>query len=174
MPSNAHSLLAKIALARRDYASAEHEARAALSSERPQPASLLLLADVKRAEGDYPAALEAVRAAEARARELNVPALYRLEFVRGDVLARMGDGDAAAAAYRREIAAFPQHTQAYANLAIIYFVEGRAADVQRTLEAMVAANPHPGAYALAAKTVESLDDRAGAARWRARGARLTR
>ena len=174
MPSNAHALLAKIALARRDFGSAEREVAASIGTAKPQPASLLLLADVKRAEGNYPAALETIRAAEARARELNVPALYRLEFLRGDVLARTGDGDAAAAAYQREIKAFPQHAQAYANLAIIYFVENRPRDVQRTLEAMVAANPHPGAYALAAKTLESLEDRAGAERWRARGARLQR
>lgn len=174
MPSNAHSLLAKIALARRDYAAAEREARAAIGSEKPQPTALLLLADVKRAEGNYPAALDAIRAAEGRARELNVPALYRLEFLRGDVLARMGEGNAAASAYEREIASFPQHTQAYANLAIIYFVENRPRDVQRILEAMVASNPHPGAYALAAKTLESLEDRPGAERWRARGEKLRR
>ena len=81
-----------------------------------------------------------------------MPALYRLDFLRGDIYARLDRPDEAVAAYRREIASFPQNTQAYANLAIIYFILGRRADVERTLNDMVKANPHPGARALAART----------------------
>ncbi|MEO6487628.1 MAG: tetratricopeptide repeat protein [Thermoanaerobaculia bacterium] len=126
------------------------------------------MADVKRAEGDLAAALDATDAAAKRARELNVAKLYRLDFLRGDILARMGRVEESIAAYRREIENFPQNTQAYANLAIIYFIEGPRAEVDRLLEKMVAANPHPGAYELAARTLESLEDRHGAARWRQR------
>jgi Flp pilus assembly protein TadD len=135
---------------------------------------MLLLADVKRAAGDYAGALATTEAAAARARELNVPTLYRLDFIRGDVLARMDRPTDARAAYEREIANFPQNTQAYANLAIIYFIEGRRADVDRLLETMVATNPHPGAYALAARTMETLEDPASAARWHRRGQALAR
>ncbi|HJQ37624.1 MAG TPA: tetratricopeptide repeat protein, partial [Thermoanaerobaculia bacterium] len=77
---------------------------------------------------------------------------------RGDLFARMGRVDDAVAAYRREIANFPNDTQAYANLAIIYFIEGRRADTNRLLDEMVRANPHPGARELAARTRESLKD----------------
>src|SRR6185436_7300990 len=116
------------------------------------------MVDVKRATGDLAGALAATEAAANRAREMNVPKLYRLDFLRGDILARMGRVDEAVAAYQREIANFPQNTQAYANLAIIYFIEGRRAEVDRLLARMVAANPHPGARALAARTRESLRD----------------
>jgi arylsulfatase A-like enzyme/Tfp pilus assembly protein PilF len=172
LPAQAHALLARIALARRDFATAESQANEALGTQNPQPSTLLLLADVKRGKGDLAGALAATEAAAQRARELNVPALYRLDFLRGDILARMGRVDEAIAAYTREIATFPQDTQAYANLSIIYFIEGNRAEVDRLMEKMVKANPHRGAYALAAKTLESLEDPAGAARWRARAAKL--
>lgn len=170
LPAQAHALLARTALERRDFATAEREANAAIGTENPQPATMLILADVKRTEGDLNGALRVIDAAAQRARELNVPKLYRLEFLRGDVLARMDRVDESVAAYQREIASFPQDTQAYANLAIIYFIEGRRDDVERTLQQMVKANPHPGAYALAVKTLESLEDKQGAARWRAKAA----
>jgi choline-sulfatase len=168
LPSPAHSLLARVALARHDYKTAEREATLAIGERNPQPAMLLLMAEVKRAEGDLQGALAATEVAAQRARELGVPTLYRLDFLRGDILARSDRPAEAADAYRREIANFPQNVQAYANLAIIYFIEGRRADVDRLFEQMVAANPHPGAYAAAARAMESFGEKSAAARWRKR------
>ena len=156
LPGGAHTLLARIAIERKDFATAEREAQLAIGTQNPQPAAMLLVADVRRARGDLAGALAACDAAAQRAKELNVPALYRLDFLRGDILARMDRPAEAEAAYRREIANFPQNTQAYANLAIVYFIEGRNGDVERVLREMIAANPHPGARALAARTRESL------------------
>ena len=155
-PASAHSLRARIALAKRDFPGAEQEAMLAIGAQNPQPSAMLLLADVKRQRGDLQGALEAAAKAEARAKELNVPSLYRLDFIRADVYARMDRVDDAIAAYRREIANFPNDTQAYANLAIVYFVMGRRGEMERTLDALVAANPHPGARALAARTRKEL------------------
>ena len=168
LPSPAHSLLARVALARHDYPAAEREAALAIGERNPQPAMLLLMAEVKRAAGDLQGALAATEAAAQRARALGVPALYRLDFLRGDILARSDRPAEAAEAYRREIANFPQNVQAYANLAIIYFIEGRRADVDRLFEQMVAANPHPGAYAAAERAMDSFGEKAAAARWRKR------
>jgi tetratricopeptide (TPR) repeat protein len=58
----------------------------------------------------------------------------------------------AIAAYQRELAAFPQHLQSYANLAIIYFIQGRRAEGERLLDEMVRVNPHHGARELAKRT----------------------
>ncbi|HUR80714.1 MAG TPA: sulfatase-like hydrolase/transferase [Thermoanaerobaculia bacterium] len=154
-PAPAHSLLARIAIERRDYATAEREATEAIGPS-PQPAAMLLLADIYRGRNDLPRALAATEAAAQRARELGVPKLYRVDFLRGDIYARMDRPADAVAAYQREIANFPENTQAYANLAIIEFIEGRTAEVDRTLDAMVKANPHPGARALAARTRREL------------------
>ncbi len=171
LPSPAHALLARVAMEGRDFRSAEREVSLAIGDRDPQPSTLLLLADVKRAAGDLPGALTATDRAAQRAKKLQVPALYRLDFLRGDILARMDRPAESADAYRREIANFPQNTQAYANLAIVYFIEGRRADVDRLLEKMVAANPHPGAFALAARTMETLEEKDAAARWRRRSPR---
>lgn len=168
LPSPAHSLSARVALARHDYKTAEREAALAIGERNPQPAMLLLMAEVKRAEGDLQGALVATEVAAQRARELGVPALYRLDFLRGDIFARSDRPAEAADAYRREIANFPQNVQAYANLAIIYFIEGRRADIDRLFEQMVAANPHPGAYAAAARAMDSFGEKGAAARWRSR------
>lgn len=152
VPAGAHALLSRVALARRDFRTAEAEATLAIGTQNPQPSHMLLRADVLRAAGDLQGALAAADAAEARAKELGVSKLYRLDFVRGDVLARMERVPEAIDAYRREIANFPHDTQAYANLAIIYFITGRRDEMERVLDALVKANPHPGARALAAKT----------------------
>ena len=154
VPAGAHALLARVALARRDFETAQREA--SLAAQDAQPSHMLLLADVKRTAGDLAGALAACDAAETRARELHVAQLYRLDFIRGDVLARMNRVPEAIDAYRREIENFPNDTQAYANLAIIYFLTGRPEEMNRVLDAMVAANPHEGARALARKTRASL------------------
>ncbi|HVG23062.1 MAG TPA: tetratricopeptide repeat protein, partial [Thermoanaerobaculia bacterium] len=155
-PAPAHTLLARVAIARRDFDTAEREANLAIGSHNPQPAAMLLMAEIHRARGNLPAAMAAIEAAARRAQELGVPKLYRLDFLRGDLYARMDRPADAVAAYQREIANFPENTQAYANLAIIYYIEGRQADVERTLDALVKANPHPGARALAARTRKEL------------------
>lgn len=174
LPANAHGLLARVAMAKRDFATAEREARAAAGETNPQPAAMLLIAEVKKGAGDLRGALAALEAADARAKALNVPKLYRLDFLRGDVLARLGREAEAVDAYRREIANFPDDTKAYANLAIIYFLEEQPAEVNRLLEQMVTANPHPGAYALAAHTLETLGDTRGASKWSARAKQFPR
>jgi hypothetical protein len=104
---------------------------------------LLLMAEVKRAAGDLPGALAATEVAAQRARALGVPALYRLDFLRGDILARSDRPPRRPRHIAARIANFPQNVQAYANLAIIYYIEGRRADVDRLFEQMVAANPTP-------------------------------
>ena len=97
--------------------------------------------------------------------------LQGADYLRGDLLARLDRPEEAAAAYRREIAAFPQHLQAYANLAVILMIQGRSAEANELLEQMARSNPHRGAFLLAAKTLEAFEDRQGAARWRQRAAR---
>jgi choline-sulfatase len=155
-PAPAHTMLARVAIARRDLETAEREARLAIGAQNPQPTPMLLLAEIHRSRGNLQEALAATDAAARRAQELGVPKLYRLDFLRGDIYARMDRPRDAEAAYLREIASFPENTQAYANLAIIYFIEGRRTDVERVLSDMVKANPHPGARALAARTRREL------------------
>jgi tetratricopeptide (TPR) repeat protein len=170
-PREANELLARAALEEgRVDAAAEH-VRSALRQGDRQPATLLLLADVERTAGKLDQALRTVQEAEQRAAELGVGRLQGADYLRGDLLARLDRPEEAAAAYRREIAAFPRHLQAYANLAVILMIQGRSAEAHELLEQMARSNPHRGAFLLAAKTLEAFEDRQGAARWRQRAAR---
>jgi arylsulfatase A-like enzyme/tetratricopeptide (TPR) repeat protein len=170
-PREANELLARVALEERRFAAAEQHVELALQRGDRQPATLLLLADVQRTSGRLDAALRTVQEAERRAEELGVRRLQGADYLRGDLLARLDRPEEAAAAYQREIASFPQHLQAYANLAVILMIQGRSAEANELLEQMARSNPHRGAFLLAAKTLEAFEDRQGAARWRQRAAR---
>ncbi|HEY2943026.1 MAG TPA: sulfatase-like hydrolase/transferase, partial [Vicinamibacteria bacterium] len=166
-PARAHDVLARVALARGRLDDAEAQARAAQESN-PQPSADLLLAEVGIRRGDHAGALRMLDEAERHASELKMVHVYGLDFLRGDALARLARPAEAEAAYRREIEAFPDHLQAYANLAVLSFVQGKRAAVPAILEDMARANPGPPAYRLAAKTWEAFGDRKAAAAWRQR------
>ena len=170
-PREANELLARVALEEGRFDAAEEHVRSALQRGDSQPATLLLLADVERTAGKLERALRSVQEAERRAAELGAGRLQGADYLRGDLLARLDRPEEAAAAYRREIAAFPRHLQAYANLAVILMIQGRSAEANELLEQMARSNPHHGAFLLAAKTLEAFEDRQGAARWRQRAAR---
>ena len=167
-PARAHELLGRVALARGKLDEAEAEARAVQRS-RPQPSSGLLLAEVRIRRGDPAGALRILDEAERQAAELEMGRVHRADFLRGDALARLDRPVEAEAAYRREIEAFPDHLQAYANLAVLQFVQGRRDAVRKTLEDMARNNPGPPAYRLAAKTWDAFGDGKAAAAWRRRG-----
>jgi arylsulfatase A-like enzyme/Flp pilus assembly protein TadD len=168
IPSKAHELLASLALARGNLASAESEARAAAASRNPQPSAILALAEVKLRAGDPAEALRVIEKAEAAAREKRLGPVYDLEFLRGDALARMDRLDDAEAAFRAEIAAFPAHAQPHASLAVIRFLKGDRPGLDRELNEMVRANPSPASYLLAASTLDSLGEKDRAAAFRKR------
>ena len=151
-PRESHELLARAWAEERRFADAEASARQAIAEGDRQPSSILLLAEVQRAEGKLDAALQTIGEAERRANDLEIRHLYGIDYLRGDVLARLDRPDDAVAAYRREIEFSPQHLQSYANLAVIYVIEGKRAEAERTLAMMTRENPHRGAQALAAKT----------------------
>ena len=170
-PREAHELLARAFAAERRFGESEQHVRAAIDAGDRQPTSILLLAEIQRDEGKLQEALQTITAAERRGNDLEVKHLYGIDYLRGDILARLNRPDEAIAAYRREILNSPEHLQSYANLAVIYLIEGERAEAERVLEEMARANPHRGAYLLAAKTLEAFEDLRGAARWRAKTSR---
>jgi choline-sulfatase len=172
VPSKAHELLAHIALARGNIPAAESEAASAAASRNPQPSAILVLAEVKLRAGKPAEALLVVEKAQAASREKRLGAIYNLEFLRGDALARMDRLEDAEAAFRAEIAAFPAHAQAYASLAVIRFMKRDRPGLDRQLNEMVRANPSPRSYLLAASTLESLGEKERAAAFRNRGKAL--
>jgi choline-sulfatase len=170
-PSKARDLLTRVALARNHMGEALGQARAAAGGPNPQPSSMLLLAEVELKRGDPRAALGVLGEAEGRAAELRLAGVYGLEFLRADALARLARPVEAEAAYRKEIASFPGHAEAYSNLAVLCFLRGDRAAVTSLMEQMVAANPSPRSYLLAAATWRAFGDAARAATWSRRASR---
>ncbi len=164
MPAQALELLARVDLARGRLDDARRHADAAAGGRNPQAVAWLVGAEVRTRQGDYAGALARLDEAQARAGATGIDAVYNLEALRADALARSGRTREAEAAYRREVAAFPGHLVAHARLAALLFAQGRRDEGRAAVEAMVAANPNPQARRVAVVTLEAVGDRTGAAR----------
>lgn len=158
-PEASTTLRARIAMARKDVASAERFARALTSRPNATAADFVLLGEVLELRGDYAGALRAADEASSRATAAGRAKVYGLEAMRGEALARTDRANEAIAAYEAEIAAFPANRLSYARLALLYYLTGDRAKYDATLARLVRANPTPLARDLVAQTRNALGDR---------------
>lgn len=166
-PARAHETLARIALVEGTLDLAEREALAAIDKAGESLVSpRLVYAEILQKRGRFDATLAALADAERLSTSQGLGPVYSLDFLRGDTYARMEMPREAIAAYEREIAAFPHHRQAYANLAILHFMSKRPDQLRGTLDLLVRTNPEPQSYELAARTLDVLGDHRAAARMR--------
>ncbi len=160
-PSVAHNMLAQIALAQGDLPTAEKQAKAAIAARGSRIGPLVTLAAVQQKEGHLKEALATVAKAQQDLEAMagahpRFPGLYMLK---GDILARTGDGAGAEAAFKREISDYPADPKPYSRLAALYAAEGRGQDAVDALHQMVEANPEsPAAYGEAVKGLKMLGD----------------
>jgi arylsulfatase A-like enzyme/predicted negative regulator of RcsB-dependent stress response len=172
-PADAHLVLAAVAEAHSDLPSAEREARLASGPEdRPNVSGLVMLARILASEQKLEDALPVANRAVAHVNEESGHPVATVFSTRGDILARMGRNGEAEADFRKEIARFPDSTEAYVRLALLFASEHRFVEVGPTLEAMVGASPKPATYFLAAREMKDLGNDAGARAFRIRGERL--
>src|SRR5206468_1089924 len=106
----------QVYLQRKDYARAAAEANAMLGTKRDRPVALALLGRVATEQGKFDDALRYFGEAESVTASKHGPPIPRLNFYRGDALARMGRGEEAEAAFRKEIEVYPADPSAYKNL----------------------------------------------------------
>ena len=166
-PADSHELLARVALARDDLPSAEREAAGVAGSPNLDARGAVLRAEVRLRRNEPAEALKILDDALARLDRAAREQIGNGQFLRGDALARLNRYPEAEQAFREEIRLFPKNSETYARLAVLYAVEHRRVrDVDELLRAMYAANPRPETSDLAARTLESIGDAAGAARWR--------
>jgi choline-sulfatase len=163
--------LARIALAQGDMAAAEAAAAAALRETPRGRIPHLILARVRRERGDLPGALEELETARRLSRESRLPPLSNVEFLRGDVLARLGREREAEEAFQEEIRSFPTSPSPRTGLAILYASQGREPEALRALADLIALKS-PEALSAAIRTFEVLGDPDTAASLRARRRRL--
>jgi choline-sulfatase len=158
--ASAKLLEARIALARNDGAAAMREAQLARNDASTELAAIVLEAQVAARANRPQDALARVAEVDRLRADRHVTNVEQLELVRGEALGRLNRADEAAAAFQREIAAYPEDKQAYAELAILHVVRGDRAGAREVLEQMVHANPNRPAYLLAAKTAALVGDNA--------------
>jgi len=168
--SVAHLLLSRIAFGRKNYRLAEQEARLAGKERSNRIPADVLLAQIYAQQGRPQEAWPIIQRVEREIAEEKAGPMELVNFVRGDVLARMERHDEAIAAFRKEIELFPAYRQTYANLYLVYMVTKRPADAQRALEEMVRAIPSKQTMLFAARTADVLGDSETARIWQRRAA----
>lgn len=169
-PGGTHLMLSRIALARKNYAQAEQEARMAMRDANNRVAAEVLLAQVMAQQGRVEEAMPVIAQAGKEIAQEKLGEIESYHFARGDILARMNRYGEAIAEFKREIALFPRNRQPYANLYLVYMVRNDPGSAQRTLEEMARAIPGKPTLLFAAKTAEALGDHGSAAEWRRRAA----
>jgi choline-sulfatase len=169
-PAEAHQLLAQIAFDRNDLEAADREARWLTQNPTTALDGTLIAAQVLLRRDRFQEALRLLDGA--RAKTGSPPPVSNIEFLRGDALARLNRLPEAEAAFRAEIQSFPKNSLAFARLAITCALEGRSVkEVYGILDSMEQSNPGAQTELLAARTLDSLGDRAGAETWRRRARR---
>jgi tetratricopeptide (TPR) repeat protein len=157
-PTQAHTLLASVAAQRKDWATAESSARAAIAAGGTKVAPLLVLAEAYREQGRLDQALQATDDALA-ALGPERPKYSGLYLARGDIFARMGRVEEAAAAFHEETERFPWDPRAYSRLAALLVAAEHPREAGEVLRALVARNPDsPAAVAEAIRSMRVLGD----------------
>jgi arylsulfatase A-like enzyme/Tfp pilus assembly protein PilF len=168
-PTEAHRLMAQIYLARKDYPRATQEASAILGGKRDRPYAIMLLGRIAMDQGKPEEALRQFDEAAALLQSKQHQPIPKLNFLRGDALARMGHGDEAEAAFHKEIELFPTDAQAYKNLILLYVTEGKNGAATELIFALEKAAPTPPSYVAISETLKIIGDRNGSRFWAARG-----
>jgi arylsulfatase A-like enzyme/Tfp pilus assembly protein PilF len=169
LPHDAHEVLARVALRRKDFAKARQEASAAFDNDKNRPGNLMLVGQIALEEGKVEEALSDFDQAVALRQSKNQPALAHLNFFRGDALARLGRSEEAEAAFREEIKNFPADPQPYKNLILLYAVENRTDAATQLIFALEKAAPTPPSYIAISETLKTIGDTRGAKFWASRG-----
>jgi choline-sulfatase len=168
-PGHAHQLLGQVALARGRLGEAERQARLAMGDAASQSEGAIILAQVHLRRSELPQALAVLEMARARAIEERRAPATGLDYLRADVLARLGRFPEAESVLKEEIRSSPGRSQTYASLAVMVALQGRPRrEVHEILDAMVKANPAPETILLGAKTLDFVGEKDAARAWRKR------
>ena len=168
--AQAHDLLARIALARRDRPAARRHAALARDADTTLPLPAFVEARTLHEDGRYAEALPLFEQAlaEVRSRTVTLPELH---FYLGDTLARLGRPGEAEVHFREELRLTPQDTRARSSLAMLYQSEGQSAAAVQTIGELLVAVPTPAGYRAAAELWDMFGARRRAAAVRAEAAR---
>jgi arylsulfatase A-like enzyme/Flp pilus assembly protein TadD len=156
----ARELLASVAIAEKDYATALKETAEA---ERQNPERRLPRILEARALTKAGRVEDALRVIEDVGRSsADKKPIMTMHQTRADVLARLGREGEAEAEFQEELRLFPENAEAYQDLALLYASQGSAPKLYAALDRLLKARPgRPGRLA-AAHVLDVVGDRAGA------------
>jgi tetratricopeptide (TPR) repeat protein len=169
--TDAHELLARIALMRRDAATAREHAALAREAEPTLPAPAFVEGRILYDANQWEKALESFQGAVAEIDKTGAPPLADLHYYTGDTLVRLERPAEAEYHLLRELRSYPQHVRARGALAALYHETGRDDEAGEVLEAMLRISPTPEAYSLAARLWTTFGNPSQAAAVRAEAAR---
>jgi len=167
--AQAHDILARIWLAKKDYVRAKQEAELTLSNDHQQLYGLVTLGLIEKQRGDLQSALRYLDEAAQRAQAKKNPRVPNLHFYRGDVLARLGRNEEAERDFRQEIAFYPQEPEPYASLVLLLSTEGRLEEATQLIFRLIAVAPNPPSYVAISETLRAIGDSRGALYWAYQG-----
>jgi tetratricopeptide (TPR) repeat protein len=171
VPSRAHELMARIALAKRDLPTARAEAGIAVQSEADRAVSFVTLGRVQREMNDYAGAITSLESAIAAARARNEEPIVNAYAWLGDSYARLDRMQEAEKAFREETALYPKNPEPYKDLILMYVAAGQPGEATRVIFDLEKTAPQPSSYVAIVGALETVGDRKGARYWAARGYR---
>lgn len=153
-PVPAHELLAAMAEKKGDVAKAQEHLAEVLKRAPANVAALTRQARLHARGGRHADAVALFdRAATAGGASRN------LQFDRAQSLLQAGRVPDAEAAFRSEVAAFPDNLQAWANLAVVQYAQRKREPALASLEEAIRRNPGPQARRMAAEVLATVGDR---------------
>jgi len=151
-----HDLLAQIAIRQGDLTAAEKYVERAVETRGTRIAPLITQAELRFLQNRLEEVVRLTLEIEEIAGSQTEEQLRGLFFLRGSAYVRLGQGEQAIGAFRREIELFPDEAAAYSRLAILYKLLGRPDDAVAVIEDLTATNPTPLAYVEAVQAYRSM------------------
>jgi len=166
--ATAHKMLMRVALGRKNTATARAEAKRGEEADPSLPLTELVEGLINYEAGQYAEALPYFEAAIRRSagRTFEIPDLH---YYAGDCLARLERYAEAEPHLQDEVRLFPSSTRARAGLAMLYRVQGRNEESAQAIEQMLRVSPTPESYATAEKLWTMFGEPARAAAVKAEG-----
>jgi tetratricopeptide (TPR) repeat protein len=149
--ADAHELLARIALARRNADEAREEAALAEQANPGLPMSAFVEARLLYDQGRFEDAMPVFEKAVAAAAKPGASSIFELHYYAGDTLLRLNRPAEAEAEFRSALVKFPQNVRARAALATLYHTTGQPEAASDAIAEMLRIVPTPESYAAAVR-----------------------
>ena len=148
---NAHELLAKIALARRDAEEAKAEAELAHQADPRLPLPAFVEGRLLYDQGKFAEALPLFEQALREQQKAGGAPLAELHYYAGDTYGRVEKYAEAQAQFIAELRDYPHNVRARAGLAMLYQATEHPDEAAHAIGEMIRTTPTPESYALAAR-----------------------